>query len=96
MGLLYCFLCVEVNELNNGDLTLSQSKYTQEVLARAQMEQCKSSHYSMFSLLILNAHLVKTLFQQSSFYDNNVETLQYIILTDLIFLMLKTKHVNLS
>lgn len=81
MSLLHYFLGVEVTTLSNGGFLLSQTKYTQKVLSKADMIAYKPSHSPIFILPTLSAHLDEHLFDKPSFHRSMVGSLQYFTLT---------------
>lgn len=87
---LHYFLGIEVAKLSNGDISLIQYKYVNDILAKASMELYKPiSSPMLYFPPLFNQDPI--LFDRSTFYRSMVSAFQYITLTcrDITFVVNK-------
>lgn len=80
LGYLHYFLGIEVTQLSNGTLFLSQTKYIKDLLVKTNMSEVKSLPTSMVSNLKLTKQGSDYL-SESSYYRSFVGALQYATIT---------------
>ncbi|XP_016191654.1 uncharacterized protein LOC107632496 [Arachis ipaensis] len=80
MGNLHYFLGIQVAKTSDGGLLLSQQKYINEVLKKANMEGCSSCHTPLPSTVKLSAHGDSN-FDNPQLYRSVIGSLQYLTVT---------------
>lgn len=80
MGPLHYFLGIEVSRTSQGGLLLSQAKYINDLLMKANMADCKPLPTPMVSNLKLS-NTVGSAFENPSLYRSIVGSLQYVTIT---------------
>lgn len=80
LGLLSYFLGIYVSYFPNGDIMLNQDKYIKQLLARASMENTKSTCTYISTYMTLSAYFGDQ-FEYLITYRSLIGTLQYIVIT---------------
>jgi hypothetical protein len=81
LGDLHYFLGIEVSQVSDG-ICLSQSKYTSDLLQRADMSSCKAAPAPLAASIKISAHEGEPLTsEESTKYRSIVGALQYLTLT---------------
>ncbi|XP_025679063.1 uncharacterized mitochondrial protein AtMg00810-like [Arachis hypogaea] len=80
MGNLHYFFRIQVTKISDGGILLSQEKYINEVLKKANMEGCSSCHTPLSSAVKLSA-LSGSNFGDSQLYRSIIGSLQYLTVT---------------